>query len=253
MKYMITGSIFFIVLVVSFYLTIIQTADYKSKYPYKMKLYYSRIDGIKQGTDVYVNGVLYGMVDDINTIPANEVPDPRYLDKEEEKAIELTLVVEKPITLWDNYNIRFRNQTSFSGRSIEINPGGFDPLEPGVYNQKDIDAMTKKMESPPSVGYFEDFFSGTNKLMRENQQDIRKTVVNLRSVSDKMNHGTGDLSMIINNDSMYCAINETMNDIGIIAKEARWYAEGIKHVDNNLNPFTLTSIVNIFNLNLFLQ
>ena len=57
MKYTIVGLIFFGLLGISFNYTIVEKTNTDAIYPYRMKLYYTRIDGLREGTEVSVKGV----------------------------------------------------------------------------------------------------------------------------------------------------------------------------------------------------
>ena len=126
MKYTIVGLVFFGLMAISFNYTIVEKTNTDLVYPYRMKLYYTRIDGLREGTEVSVKGVDYGLIKEIKKVPVNEVPDQRFLEPGKSHAIELTLIVKEPITLWENYEVKFKNKTSFSGRSIDIDPGNFE-------------------------------------------------------------------------------------------------------------------------------
>ena len=114
MKYTIVGLVFFGLMAISFNYTIVEKTNTDLVYPYRMKLYYTRIDGLREGTEVSVKGVDYGLIKEIKKVPVNEVPDQRFLEPGKSHAIELTLIVKEPITLWENYEVKFKNKTSFN-------------------------------------------------------------------------------------------------------------------------------------------
>jgi ABC-type transporter Mla subunit MlaD len=240
MKYSIVGIVFFITLFIGFYFTIIERVDYKNLYPYKLRLYYSRIDGIKQGTEVFINGVQLGIVESLEVVTVTDEIDRRYLDNAKKYAIELTIILSEPVTLWEDYVVRFRTKTVFSGRSIEIEPG-----------TNPILSLSKKHIQNPSAAYFEDIFLASNEIMRENQTDLRKSIQNIGSITHKLNTGSGTLPLLIRDDSVYCSIDNLVADISIVGKEARWYAEGIRETDTILTGFLISTTLLIFNLNIF--
>jgi ABC-type transporter Mla subunit MlaD len=238
MKYIIVGLAFFTVLFLSFYYTILEQIDYDKLYPYKIKLYYSKIDGMKIGTDVYINGILSGRVHGIDVVKATKDLDYRYLEPSKKFAIELTVILKEPITLWEDYNIKFRTVTAFSGRSIEIDPG------------TNPDTVYSKSIKNPSAFYFEDVFLASNELMRENQQNLRNTVSNLKEISQKMNEGSGTIPQIINSDELHCSVEDLITDLSIVGKEARWYAEGNREVETSLTGFIISTSLLMMNMNL---
>lgn len=238
MIYKITGSVFFVLLAVVFQLTIIQKADTSALYPYKMKIYYSRIDGLREGTDVSILGVESGQIQEIRKVPLSEVPDKRYLDPTIPDAIEVTIILAKPITLWDNYNIRFKARTVFSGRGIEIDPG-YPENETTSFFHPTYTENTVEPAFSPTARYFDDFFLGANALLKENQTDVRRTVVNLRSISEKLKGEKGTIPALINSDTMYNGLYDTTSDAKILLQEFRRYQEGIRETDTIFIPFTI--------------
>lgn len=117
-------------MVFAFFTTVIEPDRPAKKYPYRLSLFYSRIDGIKEGTEVRILGIQKGYVAHIDSRPLIDVPDRRFLDHNMDHAIELHIALEDPLTLWDNYEVDFQTITLFSGRIININPGSSDGKRP---------------------------------------------------------------------------------------------------------------------------
>ncbi|HNO24090.1 MAG TPA: MlaD family protein, partial [Leptospiraceae bacterium] len=113
MKIYLTGIGFIVGITVMFYFTIIEKENTKKVYPYRMKMYYPRAEGIRDGTEVSVLGIPSGFVQSVRFVPLREVYDARFVPEGKE-AVELTIVLKKPVTLWDNYKIKFKNKTVFS-------------------------------------------------------------------------------------------------------------------------------------------
>ncbi len=223
---------------ISFYFTIIKQTDTDSKYPYKLKLYYSKIDGIREGTEVYLNGIQFGMVEGFKYIPASEVPDKKFLEPGKNTAIEVLLKTAEPLTLWNNYQIRFKNVTMFSGRTIEIDPGFFEG-EASTYFQPSFRKGGKIPDFSPSANYYDDFFAASARLIEDNRPGLRASVKSLTEISNKLQYGNGTLPQIINNDIVYDALVETSTDMNILGKEFRRYQESIREVNTIPIPFSI--------------
>lgn len=238
MKYTIVGILFFAILAISFNVTIIEKIDTDKIYPYRMKLYYTRIDGLREGTEVSVNGIDFGLVQEIKKVPISEVPDQRFLEPGKSHAIELILIIKEPITLWDNYEVKFKNKTSFSGRSIDIQPGYFQgngnqPLKPAYIKGENATSPA------PSGKFYDDFFIASHNTIEENRPDIHKTIMNLRELSVKLKSDKGTLPRLTNTDVVYNGLLDTTEDASIILKEFRRYEEGIRETDTIFIPFSL--------------
>lgn len=234
----IVGLGFTAFMLVSFYFTIIKQVDIDSKYPYKLKLYYSKIDGIRKGTEVYLNGILFGMVNSFQEISANDVPDKRFLEYGKSDAIELVLKISEPLTLWNNYKIRFKNTTMFSGRTIEIDPGSYEG-ESSTYFQPSFRTGEKIPDFSPSASYYDDFFASSARLIEDNRPEIKIAVENLTEVSTKLQYGNGTLPQFINNDIVYDALAETASDLSIFGKDLRRTQESLRESNIIPAPFAI--------------
>ncbi len=235
MKNTLVGLAFFSILFLCFQYTIIEKTDIDSIYPYKMKLYFSRVDGLREGTEVYVLGNKFGIIREIKQVQSELVPDKKLLDPGKEFAIELIVSVQEPLTLWENYEIKFKSKTAFSGRTLDINPGS---------EKSEIEGSLqpfRRLESKSfATGkYYDDFFAAANNTIKENDADIRKTFINLREISTKLNGTKGALPAFINSETAYLILDDTTVDASIILKEFRRYQEGIRETDIVFIPFSL--------------
>jgi ABC-type transporter Mla subunit MlaD len=251
MKNYFIGIIFFFITIFLFYQTVIQGQNEKVVYPYKMKLYFPTAEGLREGTDVSVKGIPYGLVKEIKEVNYNLIQSPRFTT-ESDKAIELNIILKSPITLWDNYEIKFKSKTLFSGRMIDIDPGNYK-LEDSSFFRPTYTDDEQDVENFPSSKYYDEFFTGANTLLTENKEDIRNTIKNIRMISDKIKSGKGTLSQLINTSTAYDNLNETVSDVSIIGKEGRRYFEMLRENDTNPVTFTMFVILNLLNLNLSSQ
>ncbi|NBU98425.1 MAG: MCE family protein [Spirochaetia bacterium] len=249
MKNYFIGIIFFFVTIFLFYNSVIQGQNEKVIYPYKMKLYFPTAEGLREGTEVSVKGILYGLVKEIKEVNYNLIQSPRFTT-ESDKAVELNIILKSPITLWDNYEIKFKSKTLFSGRMIDIDPGSYKLEDSSFFRPTYTDDDEEDGDNSPSSKYYDEFFTGANTLLTENKEDIRNTIENIRTISDKIKSGNGTLSQLINKSTAYDNLNETVSDISIIGKEARRYFEMIRENDTNPVIFTMFVVLNLLNLNL---
>ncbi len=225
------GAIFSIVLIFSFFYTIFSKQGKISKYPYRMKIYFTRIDGLKQGAEVYVKGVETGFLYSIDIVDKSPIMDPRYLEPAQPKVVELTLAMKQPVTLWDNYKIRFNTKTLFSDRVIEIDPG-FQPEGDEIpYNPIFTERSPILPDFFPSAVYIDNVFEGTNKVLKENQNDIRTIVLQTQGISEKLLGTDGTLPLLINTSEMYDELDITLAMIGMTIREGRRYQEGYRKME----------------------
>lgn len=245
-KYLI-GLLFFGGSFFLFYDSVIDNQNEKILYPYRMKIYFPEALGIREGTEVTLKGINFGVVRELKEISVYQIEDPRFTTNSD-RAVEITLSVKKPVTLWDNYKIKFKSKTVFSGRFIDIDPGSHDGLSDSFFNPTFEPGNDD--DKSASAEYYDEFFTAANNVLIENKQDIRTTVSNLNSISTKMNSGEGSFSQFINKTTAYDNLSETVADTRIIGNEARRYYEMIRENDNIPTTFTMVVIFNILNLNI---
>lgn len=244
MKYYFVGLIFFIALGISFYLTIVEKTNTKKLYPFNMKLYFSRADGFKEGDPVNVIGIPIGEIREIKKVSRTDIIDKKFLDLDKDYAIEFTIALKKPIVLWDDYEIKFQTQTVFSGKTIDIRPGGNDnDRKTSVYSAYSDEEPVSNFV--PSARYIDDVFIQVNQLIVENKKDLRRFVSSSRLLTDKLNYDKkGTIPQIINTNNMSDALEDTICDIDTVAKEGRRFEEMSREADVIFIPFTINMFRN---------
>lgn len=224
------GLIFIAILGIAFFQTIVSQNSKISRYPYRTKIYFSQIDGIGEGTEVTIRGVEAGLVLSIDIVPISSVEDRRHLEASRENAIELTLALSSPLTLWDNYQIRFNTKSVFSNRVIDIDPGSFSMPEP-IYYQPTYQTDENTADFFPSARYIDNFFSAANTVITENQTDIRTIVTHSREITEKLTGQKGTLPRLVNTTEAYDELDTTLADLGILMREARRYQEANRKLE----------------------
>lgn len=234
----IVGGIFFIFVLFLFNLTIIKKADKESTNPYRMKLYYSKVEDIKQGTPVYIHGVEKGYVREIDIVAANKIPDKHFVERGKDKVIELTLALNEPISLWNNYRVSFISISIFSARALNLDPGYYlDEKSTFANPVYSFDRSAPNYQ--PLAYYYESFSPGASLLMQENKKNLKNITRDLNEITNKINSfpSKGTLSRLVNSNELHSNFLETVNDTGIIMQEFRWYSEGYSHMYNLPSTF----------------
>jgi hypothetical protein len=233
------GLGFIVLIAFAFFSTVIQPEKPAKKFPYRLSLFYSRIDGIKEGTEVRILGITKGYVAHVTTRPMIEVPDRRFLNSNESDAIELVIALEEPLSLWDNYRVDFQTITLFSNRVININPGSSDG-KTAFFNPtfREGDSIPDYL---PSAQYFDDFFKAASQTIEDNRADIRAITKNTSSITSKLNGKDGTIPRLIGTDEMYNELYTTVNDAEVIGLEGRRYMESSRNLENTMPiPFFVT-------------
>jgi hypothetical protein len=226
------GLAFLIFLAIAFFVTVIQPEKPAKKFPYRLSLFYSRIDGIREGTEVRILGITKGYVAHITTRPMIDVPDRRFLNHNESDAIELVIALEEPLSLWDNYRVDFQTITLFSNRVININPGSSDGST--TYFKPTFREGDSIPDYLPSARYFDDFFKASSQTIEDNREDIRTITSNLSSITNKLNGTEGTIPKLIGSDEMYNELSTTIYDASVIGMEGRRYMESSRNLENTM-------------------
>ena len=215
-QYFLVGSLFFVALSVVGYFTIITEGGPLKKELYTMQVYFPNSEGIKLGSKVTVRGVPYGYVSKVNLIQLDR--EGNILGATEEgisSKVEVLMVLQKPLKLYDNYSIKIRNESLLSGRVIAIDPGFY--VAPS-FNSPEILVTSRKFIEG---GTMDDPLVSLSELIAENRNDIRKTISNISQITDKINNGQGTLGKLINNDEIHSNVNTTLTDAQIVLRELR--------------------------------
>ncbi|MDF3820774.1 MCE family protein [Leptospira sp. 96542] len=236
----VVGFAFVGILGFAFFATVIEPDKPAKKYPYRLSLFYSRIDGIKEGTEVRILGLPKGYVAHIDTRPILDVPDRRFLDNNMDHAIELHIALEVPLTLWDNYEVDFQTLSVFSNRVININPGSSDGKR--SFFKPTFQEGEKTPDYLPSARYFDDFFRASSAALDENREDVHRITMDLRSITDKLNQTEGTIPKLLGSTEMYDELVTTVKDAETLGKEGRRYMESSRNMENTMPiPFIITA------------
>lgn len=228
----IVGAGFIIICIAAFNYTILGRAENESNYPYKLKLYFPRVEGIREGDDVFLRGMPFGKVLEIQKVPYKQIPNPRF-EPLENSAVQITIISKRTVVLWDDYKIHFKTKTLFSNRHIDIDPGTPTP--------EMILTANPYTEIEPSSDYSDDLMTTVYDVLKENRVNLRRIVNNSYAISEKLKQKQGTLPKLINDEHLYDEFNHTLYDIGIVSREGRRYIENQREID--VHPVTFVMVL----------
>ena len=218
LQYFLVGTLFFVAVGVVGYFTIITEGGPLKKELYTLSVYFPNSEGIKLGSKVTVQGVPYGYVSKVNLIQVDREGNLMPAGEEGVSSkVEVIMVLQKPLKLYDNYSIKIRNESLLSGRIIAIDPGYYSPPN---FNLK-VGVPEKRERKFIEGGTSDDPLVSLSELIAENRNDIRKTISNISQITDKINNGQGTLGKLLNNDEIHSNVNTTLTDAQIILRELR--------------------------------
>ncbi len=221
------GILFFGALVTVGFFTIITEGGPFKKELNSVKIYFPSAEGLKIGSKVTVQGVPFGYVSKVALVDVDlegNVVDEREVWKAVGTRVEVTIVTPKPLRLYENYDIKIRNESLLSGRVIAINPGSEELEDPKSKQKKknlilDFSKPDLKQKLNGKTG--DDPLVLFSELIAENRADVKKIFSNIADVTEKINSGKGTLGKLINNDDIHSNVNTTLTDAQIVLRELR--------------------------------
>ncbi len=182
MRYEIAVGIFFFVAVsILGYYTIIMSDEIFSPYEYyTITAVFPDIEGLSENDKVKVNGVNAGLVSQV---------------KLQENGVLVILRMFEKFTLYENYRIKLKNESSLGGRYVSIYPGCKE--KNGRFYQIVENKVNLKGESTgDALGMLAD-------LIAENKGNVASAINNVREITEKINTGKGTLGKLINEDKVH--------------------------------------------------
>ncbi|MCE9501896.1 MAG: MCE family protein, partial [Leptospira sp.] len=134
---LLVGGLFFSALGVIGYFTIITEGGPLKKEGKSVKIFFPNAEGIKIGNKVTVQGVPYGYVSRVDLIQLDN--EGRPLEKGNAGVmtrVQVTLVLSGPLVLYENYDIKIKNESLLSGRVISIDPCSAYQIDPKTRSVK---------------------------------------------------------------------------------------------------------------------
>lgn len=241
LRYAIVGALFVSSLVVVAYFTILTDGGPLQKKGVEAIIYFPNAEGIKIGNRVTVHGVPYGYVSKVDLVQIDE--NGNLLKKGKigfGTKVEITLALKGPIKIYENYEATIKNESLLSGRIIALDPGSRYARDPKTMEMDSTTGeflvlsdytieTTKKSSAPPLKGKVtEDPLVSLSELIAENRADIRKTFMNISSITGKINNGEGSLGRMINENEMHKNVNTTLTDAQIVLRELREGMEDLR-------------------------
>ncbi|MBE7412250.1 MAG: MlaD family protein [Leptospiraceae bacterium] len=223
---LLVGVLFFGSIGVIAYFTIITEGGPLKKEGKGLKVYFPNAEGIKIGNKVTVQGVPYGYVSKVSLIQMDEKGNVLEKGEGVMTKVEVSLILQGPVKLYENYQITIKNESLLSGRVIAIDPGSaFEvdlkskEVKLGSRSMPPIDLNTSDLKLKGKTS--EDPLVSLSELIAENRSDIRKAISNVADITVKINEGKGTLGKLINNDEIHANVNTTLTDAQIVLRELR--------------------------------
>jgi phospholipid/cholesterol/gamma-HCH transport system substrate-binding protein len=119
----------------------------------------------------------------------------------------------KKFIMFENYEIKIKNETALGGKYIGIDPGS------GQANGiKYAVADFNKILSGKRSG---DLLSELTDMISENRPDIRKSVRNFEEITAKINSGQGTFGKLLNENKVYDNTDDLVSEVRQTLEDTR--------------------------------
>lgn len=193
------GIVILIAMGILGYYTIIMSDEFlEKKDTYEMTVLFPNTEGLKVNNQVKVNGVLSGTVTDI-TLAGHQV------------MVKLEMFNRFP--LYENYTIDIRIESALGGKGISIYPGSPADAAGKVYNEvTDFHNLEGGVDDP---------LYAITKIIEENRDNVRASILNIKQITDKINNGQGTLGKLITEDSIHSDAGKLVKDLREAIEDSR--------------------------------
>ena len=169
------------------------------KEPVEELVYFPDAGGLRDGDPVMVAGLKVGRVGQVDFD----------LEAPNERRIQVTLLLEQPLTLREDYSIAIKETTMLGGHHIAIEPGSFGGQT--LSRDEGVPLMGQIALNPlAALGSVGDLFD-------DNAESFRGILENLEEVVRKINAGTGPAGRLVNDDGMGRDLSEAIANIRLVA------------------------------------
>jgi phospholipid/cholesterol/gamma-HCH transport system substrate-binding protein len=183
---------------------------------------FERVEGLKKGDDVRVDGVVMGKVEEIRLDPAD--------------GVRVKVRMEQPLSLYEHktqrdqsYSIRIEAFSVLGGSYVSIRRGKGEPVDL---------AVTKPLTGRVTPGPFE----ALSKAVEENREDLSRIMQNVRDtfaetkklVGD-INEGKGTIGALMKDDKLYTEAKDTLAELKKAAADVKDSTANVKEITRKIN------------------
>jgi phospholipid/cholesterol/gamma-HCH transport system substrate-binding protein len=197
------GFLFFVALVILGFATLLIKNVAFFGHPQTLGIAFERAQGLRPGSDVRVDGVLFGRVETVTLHPKT--------------GVRVTVKLNEPVVLFKDAEILVESSSVLGGNIVSIRRGTQSPA---------LD-LTQELYGKSRGGLEE-----VGDLATDNRENLRALVANLKDLSQSLKEGQGTVGKLFKSDELHKEAVETLKTAREAVTEAK--AE-IKKVGDNLN------------------
>lgn len=190
------GFIFFVALVILGFGTLLVKNVKLFGEVVSLSIHFERAQGLRPGSDVRVDGILFGRVDKVTLHPHS--------------GVQVVVKLNEPVTLYQDSEIFVESSSVLGGNIVSIRRGSRPP-------SKNLAEELPGMSRPG--------LEEVGELANENRENLKQLIANLKDMSQSIKEGQGTFGKLLKTDELHKEAVETI-------KGAR---EEIKKVGDGVN------------------
>ncbi|MBI3857423.1 MAG: MCE family protein [Planctomycetes bacterium] len=204
------GFIFFIALVVLGFGTLLVKNVSLFGHPVKLNLHFERAQGLRPGSDVRVDGILFGRVDEVALHP--------------QSGVRVVVKLNEPVVLYKDSEIFVESSSVLGGNIISIRRGSRGTPK----------VLTEELAGKPRPGLEE-----VGDLASENRENLKQLITNLKDVSQSIKDGQGSVGKLFKSDELHKEAVDTIKEARHSITEVRGEIKKVgDNISDNLKKLT---------------
>ena len=190
------GFLFFVALVILGFATLLVKNVNLFGHPSRLTIHFERAMGLRPGSDVRVDGITFGRVEEVALDPTS--------------GVRVVVLVNQPVTLFQDAEILVESSSVLGGNIVSIRRGSKPPA-----------LILTEVLAGKSRGGLEE----VGDLATDNRENLKQLITNLKDLSQSLKDGQGTIGKLLKSDELHKEAVDTI-------KGAR---EEIKKVGDSLN------------------
>ncbi len=177
------GFVFFVALVILGFGTLLVKNWRPFAHPMKLAIHFERAQGLKPGSDVRVDGILFGRVVSVDLHPVS--------------GVRVIVNVDEPIVLYQDSEILIESSSVLGGNIVSIRRG----------SRGSTKVLTEELPGKSQPG-----LEVVGELVDENRENLKQLIANLKDVSETIKNGQGTISKLLKSDELHKELVTTITE-----------------------------------------
>ncbi|HEV3027972.1 MAG TPA: MlaD family protein, partial [Planctomycetota bacterium] len=168
------GFLFFVALVILGFATLLVKNVNLFGHPSRLTIHFERAMGLRPGSDVRVDGMTFGRVEEVSLHPTS--------------GVRVVALVNQPVTLFQDAEILVESSSVLGGNIVSIRRGSRPPAL----------ILTEELAGKTRGGLEE-----VGDLATDNRENLKQLITNLKDLSQALKDGQGTFGKLLKSDELH--------------------------------------------------